>query len=60
LFAAELFRAADYDTDHYMVRAILRERLAVNKQRLHRFRVERFNLKNLNDVRVKEKYLVEV
>jgi hypothetical protein len=28
----------------------VRERLAVNKQRLHRFRMERFNLKKLNKV----------
>jgi hypothetical protein len=31
------FRAADCDSDHYLVVAIVRERLAVNKQRLQRF-----------------------
>jgi hypothetical protein len=39
------FRAADCDTGHYLVVAIVRERLAVNKQRSHRFHTERFNLK---------------
>jgi hypothetical protein len=36
------FRAADCDSDHYLV---VRERLAVNKQRSQRFDMERFNLK---------------
>jgi hypothetical protein len=40
--------------------AKVRERLAVNKQRLHRFRKERFNLKKLNDVEGKEQFRVEV
>jgi hypothetical protein len=37
----------------------VRERLAVNKQRSHRFHMERFNLKKLNDVEGKELYHVE-
>jgi hypothetical protein len=36
------------------------ERLAVNKQRSHRFHMERFNLKKLNKVEGKEQYHVEV
>jgi hypothetical protein len=40
--------------------AKFRERLAVNKQRLHRFHIERFNLKKLNEVEGKEQYHVEV
>jgi hypothetical protein len=39
------FRAADCDTDHYLVVAKLRERLAVNKQTKHRVHVERLSLK---------------
>jgi hypothetical protein len=39
--------------------AKVRERLAVNKQRLHRFHMERFNLKKLNEVEGKEKFRVE-
>jgi hypothetical protein len=42
------FRAADCDIDHYLVVAKVRERLAVNKQRSHRFDMESFNLKKLN------------
>jgi hypothetical protein len=38
----------------------VRERLAVNKQRSHRFHTERFNLKKLNEVEGKEQYHVEV
>jgi uncharacterized protein YaaR (DUF327 family) len=54
------FRAADCDSDHYLVVAKVRERLAVNKQRSHRFDMERFNLKKLNDVEGKEQFRVEV
>jgi hypothetical protein len=54
------FRAADCDSDHYLAVAKVRERLAVNKQRSHRFRMERFNLKKLNEVEGKGKFRVEV
>jgi hypothetical protein len=40
--------------------AKVRERLTVIKQRWHRFQMERFNLKKLNEVEGKEKYHVEV
>jgi hypothetical protein len=40
--------------------AKVRERLAVNKQRSHRYHTERFNLKKLNEVEGKEQYCVEV
>jgi hypothetical protein len=40
------FRAADCDTDHYLVVTKVRERLAVNKQSSHRFQMERINLKS--------------
>jgi hypothetical protein len=42
------------------VGAKIRERLAVNKQLSHKFHVERFNLKKLNEVEGKEKYRVEI
>jgi hypothetical protein len=42
------------------VEAKVRERLAVNKQRSHRFHMGRFNLKKLNEVEGKEQYCVEV
>jgi hypothetical protein len=44
----------------YLVVAKIRERLAVNKQGSHKFLMERFILKKLNKVEVKEKYCVEV
>jgi hypothetical protein len=40
--------------------AKIRERLAVNKQGSHKFHMEGFNLKKLNEVEGKEKYRVEV
>jgi hypothetical protein len=40
--------------------AKVRERLAVNKQRSHRFQMERFNLRKLNEVQGKEQFCVEV
>jgi hypothetical protein len=51
---------ADWDTDHYLVVAKVRERLAVNKQTMHRLYMERFNLKKLNEVESKEQYRVEI
>jgi hypothetical protein len=52
------FRAADCNTDHCLVIAKVRERLAVSKQTTHRFRMERFNLKKLNKVVAKEQYCI--
>jgi hypothetical protein len=40
--------------------AKVREQLAVNKQRSHRFHIERFNLKKLNKVEDNEQYRVEI
>jgi hypothetical protein len=53
------FRAADCDNGHHLVEAKVGERLAVNKQRLHRFHMEKFSLKKLNEVEGKEQYRVE-
>jgi hypothetical protein len=39
------FKAADCDTDHYLVVAKVRERLAVSKRTTHRVHMERFSLK---------------
>jgi hypothetical protein len=54
------FRTAECDTDHYLEVAKIRERQAVNKQVSHKFHMERFILKKLNDVEGKEKYRFEV
>ncbi|PNF18255.1 hypothetical protein B7P43_G16301, partial [Cryptotermes secundus] len=54
------FRAADCDTDHYLVVEKVRERLAVSKRTTHRVHMETFNLKKLNEVVGKEQYCVEI
>jgi hypothetical protein len=54
VLAVPAFRAADCDTDKYLVLAKVTERLVVNKQRSRRFHMERFNLKKLNEVEGKE------
>jgi hypothetical protein len=51
-------RAAVCDTDHYLVVANVRERLAVSEQRMHRVHMERFNLKKLNEIEGKDRYHV--
>jgi hypothetical protein len=52
------FRGADCDTDHYLVVAKIKERLAVGKRSVNKMDMDRFNLKNLIKGDVKEQYQV--
>jgi hypothetical protein len=54
------FRAANCDTDHYLVVTKVKEGMAVSKQTMHRFHMERFSLNKFNEVEGKEKYRVEI
>jgi phosphoribosyl-AMP cyclohydrolase len=44
-------KAADCDNDTCLLVTKAKERQALNKQRQHRFHVERFSLKNVNEIR---------
>jgi hypothetical protein len=46
--------------DHYLVEAKSRERISITKRARQKFDLERFDLKKLDDVEVKEKYQVEI
>ena len=51
---------ADCDTDHYLVVAKVRERLSVSKRLAQKLDGERFNLRKLKDLEVKEQYEIEI
>jgi len=54
------FRGADCDTDHYLVVAKVRERLAIRKQAAQKFDGKGFNLWKLNELEGRKQYQVEI
>jgi len=52
------FRGTECDTDHYLVVAKVRERLALSKEAALKSDGERFNLRKLNELEVKKKYQI--
>jgi hypothetical protein len=48
----DLSRELGFDTDHYMVGAKVRDRLAVNIQAAQKFNMGRFNLRKLSQLEV--------
>ena len=54
------FSGADCDTDHYLVTAKVRERLAVGKQASQRCNRQRFNPRKLNELGVRKQYQIEI
>ena len=53
-------RGADYYTDHYLVLAKVRVRLAVSILAEQRFGGERFNLRKVNQLKVRKQYQIEI
>jgi hypothetical protein len=54
IFDVQSIRGADSDTDTYLVVAKVRETLAVSEQAVQNFNVERFSLRNLNELKVRK------
>jgi hypothetical protein len=52
------FREADCDTDHCLVTAKVRERLTVGKPAAQKFDRQRFNLRQLKKLEVREQYQI--
>jgi hypothetical protein len=57
---ARSLRGVDCDIDHYLLVAEVMERLAVSKQTMQKFDMERFSLKKFDEVEGKEQYKVEI
>jgi hypothetical protein len=54
------FIGPDRDTDHYLVVAKIKERLAVSKRPVDKMDMDRFNLNKLNKGKVKQQYQVTI
>jgi hypothetical protein len=60
IFDVQSFRRADCDNDHYLIVAVVRERLAVSKHAAHKMDMQRLNLKKLQEEKVNEQYQVTI
>ena len=60
MLVVQSFRGADFDTDHCLVFAKVRERLSVSKQAAQKFDVDRFNLRKLNELEVRKHCQIEL
>jgi hypothetical protein len=56
----QYFTGADCDTDHYLLVAEISECMAVSKQAIQTFDVEIFNLRKLNDLKVRKQYQIKI
>jgi hypothetical protein len=54
------FRGVACDTDHYLVVAKVRERVAVSKRATQKFGTGRFDVKKIHEVEGKERYQVRI
>jgi len=54
------FRGSDCDTEHYLVVAKVREKLAVRNQRTEEFDVERYNLKKISELEDRKEYQIKI
>ena len=60
ILSLRIFSGADCDTDHFLVVAKFREKLAVSKEEAQNFGGERFNLRKLNELAVVKQYQIEI
>ena len=56
----DLFRGTECDTDHYLVVAKVWKRLAVYKEAIQKFELERFNLRKLNELEVRKQSQIKI
>jgi hypothetical protein len=54
-----ILQGDDCDTDHYLVATKVRDRLVVSKQAAQKMDGERFNLRTLNELEVRNQYQIE-